>query len=199
MRSCSLHSVFMGGGLPVLDLRIELVSAAVQNSYDSVNRKIRWSETRGFRFANFISIVPGETVRVVVPYNADRPDQWSVIDWTGTDPSTIPDRVEWSNGYNNEWSPSLPSSPSSDYPLLGRSVQRRVLVYGRVSQLNHYGRPICAVGSTVQVSYSDLTQPTLVSAVVYNSPDLVSTPSSFPASAFPPGMGDVMEPRRRSV
>lgn len=199
MRSCSLHSVFMGGGLPVLDLRIELVSAAVQNRYDYSRQEVQWSETRGFRFANFISIVPGETVRVVVPGNADRPDQWSVIDWTGTDPSTIPDRVEWSDGYNNVWSPSLPSSPSSDYPLLGRSVQRRVLVYGRVSQLNHYGRPIRAVGSTIQVSYGSIAQPTLVSAVVYNSPDLVKTPSSFPASAFPPGMGDVMEPRRRSV
>ena len=199
MRSCSLHSVLMGGGLPVLDLRIELVSAAVQNSYDYSHQEVQWSETRGFRFANFISIVPGETVRVIVPYNADRPDQWSVIDWTGTDPSTIPDRVEWSDGYNNVWSPSLPSSPSSDYPLLGRSVQRRVLVYGRVSQLNHYGRPIRAVGSTTQVSYGSPAQPTLVSAVVYNSPDLVKTPSSFPASAFPPGMGDVMEPRRRSV
>lgn len=199
MRSCSLHSVFMGGGLPVLDLRIELVSAAVQNVYDYTHQEFQWSETRGFRFANFISIVPGETVRVVVPDDADWPDRFSVVDWTGTDPSTIPDRVEWYNSYNNVWSPSLPSRPSSDYPLLGRSVQRRVLVYGRVSQLNHYGRPIREVGSSTQVSSDFRYQPTLVSAVVYNSPDLVITPSSFPASAFPPGMGDVMEPRRRLV
>lgn len=204
MRSCSVHGVFMGFGRPVMDLLLRIRCDAYRTGSAYVpgeEPEVIWSSPTHLRLSSFVVPVSGESVRVRVPRNAVDLDAGWLVDWTGADASQIPDIRVWSDSesYNRVFTPAsrFPPSPT-EYPYLGRTKDLRVIVEGRIGSLASFGVVVGKQGS-VLVRLGIILSSDLLSATVRDSPDLVHTPNGFPSSAFGAGMGDVMEPSRRTV